>query len=87
MSINVLVSDESLWANPVFISFAAFCSRYIFADSARIRIASMLLYEVCGAVGDWTMSNFVHNQIETLKEKLGNKKVLCAMHLSSRLNR
>lgn len=37
------------------------------------------LYEVCGAVGDWTMSNFVHNQIETLKEKLGNKKVLCAM--------
>ncbi len=37
------------------------------------------LYEVCGAVGDWTMSNFVANQIAALKEKLGDKKVLCAM--------
>lgn len=37
------------------------------------------LYEICGAVGDWTMSNFVANQIAALKEKLGDKKVLCAM--------
>jgi GMP synthase (glutamine-hydrolysing) len=37
------------------------------------------LYEVCGAVGDWTMSNFVVNQIAHLKEKIGDKKVLCAM--------
>jgi GMP synthase (glutamine-hydrolysing) len=37
------------------------------------------LYEVCGAVGDWTMSNFVSNQIKYLKEKIGDKKVLCAM--------
>ncbi len=37
------------------------------------------LYEVCGAVGDWTMKNFVENQIRDLKIKLGDKKVLCAM--------
>ncbi|MDE5943141.1 MAG: glutamine-hydrolyzing GMP synthase, partial [Clostridia bacterium] len=37
------------------------------------------LYEICGAAGDWTMSNFVANQITALKEKLGGKKVLCAM--------
>ncbi len=37
------------------------------------------LYEVCGAVGDWTMKNFVENQIRDLKVKLGDKKVLCAM--------
>lgn len=37
------------------------------------------LYEVCGAHGDWTMSNFVSNQIAALKEKIGDKKVLCAM--------
>ena len=37
------------------------------------------LYEVCGAVGDWTMSNFVTNKIAEIKEKIGNKKVLCAM--------
>lgn len=37
------------------------------------------LYEVCGAVGDWTMSNFVANKITELKQKIGDKKVLCAM--------
>ena len=37
------------------------------------------LYEVCGSVGDWTMSNFVANQIEAIKNKIGDKKVLCAM--------
>ncbi len=37
------------------------------------------LYEVCGAAGDWTMSNFDANQIKALKEKIGDRKVLCAM--------
>ncbi len=37
------------------------------------------LYKICGAVGDWTMSNFVANKITELKKKIGNKKVLCAM--------
>ncbi len=43
------------------------------------QILHNFLYEVCGAVGDWTMSNFVANKIEELKKKIGNKKVLCAM--------
>ena len=37
------------------------------------------LYEICGAKGDWTMSNFVAEQVEILKKKLAGKKVLCAM--------
>ena len=37
------------------------------------------LYNVCGAKGDWTMSNFVEEQIAALKKKLAGKKVLCAM--------
>ncbi len=37
------------------------------------------LYRVCRAAGDWTMKNFVGEQVALLKEKLGNKKVLCAM--------
>ncbi len=37
------------------------------------------LYEVCGAAGDWTMHNFVTDQIKLLREKIGSKKVLCAM--------
>jgi GMP synthase (glutamine-hydrolysing) len=43
------------------------------------QILKNFLYEVCGAVGDWTMSNFVANKIAELKEKIGDKKVLCAM--------
>ncbi len=43
------------------------------------QILHNFLYNVCGAVGDWTMSNFVANKIEELKIKLGGKKVLCAM--------
>lgn len=37
------------------------------------------LYLVCGAAGDWTMKNFVAEQVEKLREKIGDKKVLCAM--------
>lgn len=44
-----------------------------------IQILKNFLYGVCGAVGDWTMTNFVANKIKELKEKIGDKKVLCAM--------
>ena len=37
------------------------------------------LYEVCHADGDWTMSNFCDEQVKKIKEKVGDKKVLCAM--------
>lgn len=37
------------------------------------------LYKVCGAKGDWTMKNFVAEQVASLREKIGDKKVLCAM--------
>ncbi len=37
------------------------------------------LYNVCKAKGDWTMSGFVAEQVKKLKEKIGDKKVLCAM--------
>ena len=37
------------------------------------------LYGVCGAKGDWTMANFVADEVAALKAKLAGKKVLCAM--------
>lgn len=43
------------------------------------KILENFLYRVCKAKGDWTMSNFVANKIAELKNKIGNKKVLCAM--------
>ncbi len=43
------------------------------------QILKNFLYEVCKAKGDWTMSGFVAEQVKKLKEKIGDKKVLCAM--------
>jgi GMP synthase (glutamine-hydrolysing) len=37
------------------------------------------LYEVCGCAGDWDMGDFAAKQIQAIKEKVGDKKVLCAL--------
>ena len=37
------------------------------------------LFNVCGCKGDWVMSAFVEETIAGLREKIGSKKVLCAM--------
>lgn len=37
------------------------------------------LYNVCGCKGDWLMSDFAKKSIEALRNKIGDKKVLCAL--------
>ncbi len=37
------------------------------------------LYKICGCKGDWIMSDFAKKSIAALKEKIGDKKVLCAL--------
>ena len=37
------------------------------------------LYSICNCNGDWKMSSFVEESIKTLKEKIGDKKALCAL--------
>lgn len=37
------------------------------------------LYNICKCKGDWKMSDYAKNTIETLREKIGDKKVLCAL--------
>lgn len=37
------------------------------------------LYGVCQCKGDWLMTDFAQEQIEKLKAKIGDKKVLCAL--------
>ncbi len=43
------------------------------------KILGNFLYNICNAKGDWTMSNFVAQKVAEIKEKVGDKKVLCAM--------
>lgn len=42
-------------------------------------ILKNFLYKICNARRDWTMANYAETQIKALKEKIGNKKVLCAL--------
>lgn len=42
-------------------------------------ILNNFLFKVCDCKGDWVMSNFAQEQIEKLREKIGDKKVLCAL--------
>ena len=37
------------------------------------------LYKVCGCAGDWKMDAFTEESIKALREKIGDKKVLCAL--------
>ena len=37
------------------------------------------LYEVCGAVGDWTMADYKRRAIEEIRAKVGDGKVLLAL--------
>ena len=37
------------------------------------------VYNICGCSGDWKMSSFVQESVKTLKEKIGDKKALCAL--------
>ena len=39
----------------------------------------MAIYGVCKCKGDWTMSSFTETKIKELKEKIGDKKALCAL--------
>ncbi len=37
------------------------------------------LYKVCGCKGNWTMESFIESQVDEIRKKVGNKKVLCAL--------
>ncbi|SDH78091.1 GMP synthase (glutamine-hydrolyzing) [Alteribacillus persepolensis] len=36
-------------------------------------------FEICGCAGDWTMSNFIDEQVEVIREQVGDRNVLCAL--------
>ena len=43
-----------------------------------IKIISNFL-DICGCTRDWNMSSFVQESVQKLKEKIGDKKALCAL--------
>lgn len=47
--------------------------------SEGIEVIRSFLYDTCGCSGDWQMDDFAKESIQNLKQKIGNKKVLCAL--------
>ena len=43
------------------------------------QVIKNFLYNICGCPGDWVMSSFTEDMIQTLKQKIGDKKALCAL--------
>ncbi len=43
------------------------------------QILKNFLFKICGLKGDWTMSDFVKEQVEKIRAEVGDGKVLCAM--------
>lgn len=43
------------------------------------KMLTNFVYKVCGCSGDWKMSSFVEDTVKTLREKIGDGKVLCAL--------
>ncbi len=44
-----------------------------------IKMLRNFLYEVCGAHGDWTMEDYLKTSVASLREKVGDGKVLLAL--------
>ena len=44
-----------------------------------VKMIRNFLYEVCGAVGDWTMDDYKRTAITQIREKVGSGKVLLAL--------
>ena len=43
------------------------------------QVIKNFLFEICNCNGDWQISSFVDESIKNLKEKIGDKKALCAL--------
>lgn len=43
------------------------------------RVIKNFLFNICKCSGDWVISSFVDDSIKALKEKIGDKKALCAL--------
>lgn len=43
------------------------------------KMLSNFVYRVCGCTGDWKMDSFVQQSVESIRKKVGEGKVLCAL--------
>ena len=44
-----------------------------------IQVFKNFLFDICGCKGEWKMSSYIEEEIKRIKEKVGDKKALCAL--------
>ncbi len=44
-----------------------------------INLLKNFIYNICGCTGSWKMSSFAEETVKSIKEKIGDKKALCAL--------
>ncbi|MBX6353701.1 MAG: glutamine-hydrolyzing GMP synthase [Thermoflavifilum sp.] len=37
------------------------------------------LFDICGCRGDWTMTSLIHESVRAIRERVGDRRVLCAL--------
>src|SRR5699024_5546638 len=42
-------------------------------------ILKQFIYDACGCVGDWSIASFIEQETAKIREKVGDRNVLCAM--------
>jgi GMP synthase (glutamine-hydrolysing) len=43
------------------------------------RVLGNFLYDICGCLGDWVMTTFVEDSVRKLRDRIGERRVLCAL--------
>ncbi len=43
------------------------------------KILSNFVYKICGCKGDWRMDSFVESKVKEIRERVGDRKALCAL--------
>lgn len=44
-----------------------------------MKVLSNFLFNICGCSGEWSMGSFIEEQVEEIRNRVGAKKVLCAL--------
>jgi GMP synthase (glutamine-hydrolysing) len=73
------VCPVAAMANPAKKIYAVQFHPEVMHTPEGMTMITNFLYDVCGCKGTWRMSSFVEDMILQLREKIGDKKVLCAL--------
>lgn len=73
------VCPVAAMANPEKKLYATQFHPEVMHTKEGVKMLSNFVFKVCGCKGDWKMASFVEETIKSVREKVGDGKVLCAL--------